>query len=132
MALLGMFSVIAIPAVVEIYDPSLKAKVNAIGIFVLLCIPFLTLNALQQTPDSFEFKQQTKSESSFKNFRTLFFNKMLIRIVIAAVLIAFCMSLNGALYLIWMEVVMELPEYSSRLMLIYYIVSVFGLSLIHI
>ena len=45
MALLGMFSVIAIPALVEIYDPSLKAKVNAIGIFVLLCIPFLTLNA---------------------------------------------------------------------------------------
>ena len=52
---------------------------------------------------------------------------MLIRIVIAAVLIAFCMSLNGALYLIWMEVVIELPEYSSRLILIYYIVSVFGL-----
>ena len=37
------------------------------------------------------------------------------------------MSLNGALYLIWMEVVIELPEYSSRLMLAYYVVSVFGL-----
>ena len=128
MALLGMFSVIAIPAVVEIYDPSLKAKVNAIGIFVLFCIPVLTFNALKQTPDSIEFKQSTNADNSFKNFRTLFSNKMLIRLVTAAVLIAFCMSLNGALYLIWMEVVMELPEYSSRLMLIYYIVSVFGLA----
>ena len=127
MALLGMFSVIAIPAIVEINDPSLQAKVNAIGIFVLFCIPLITINSLWSTPDSFSFQDQEKSENSFKNFIALFSNKMLIRIVTAAVLIAFCMSLNGALYLIWMEVVIELPEYSSRLMLIYYVVSVFGL-----
>jgi Na+/melibiose symporter-like transporter len=54
---------------------------------------------------------------------------MLNKIVLAAVLIAFCMSLNGALYLIWMEVVIELPQYSSRLMLAYYVVSVLGLSI---
>ena len=35
MSLLGMFTVIAIPAIVEINDPSLKAKVNAIGMFLL-------------------------------------------------------------------------------------------------
>jgi Na+/melibiose symporter-like transporter len=129
MALLGMFSVIAIPAVVEISDPSLQAKVNAIGIFVLFCIPIITLNAIMQTPDSMESISIDRSKNPFKNFKKLFSNKMLIRIVIAAVLIAFCMSLNGALYLIWMEVVVELPEYSSRLMLIYYIVSVFGLAI---
>lgn len=129
MALLGMFSVIAIPAVVEINDPSLQAKVNAIGIFVLFCIPIITLNAIMQTPDSMESMSIDRSKNPFKNFKKLFSNKMLIRIVIAAVLIAFCMSLNGALYLIWMEVVVELPEYSSRLMLIYYIVSVFGLAI---
>ena len=128
MALLGMFSVIAIPAVVEINDPSLQAKVNAIGIFVLFCIPIVTLNAIKQTPDSMESISNEKSDNSFNNFKKLFSNGMLIRIVIAAVLIAFCMSLNGALYLIWMEVVIELPEYSSRLMLIYYVVSVFGLA----
>ncbi|MDC0198649.1 MFS transporter [Pseudomonadota bacterium] len=128
MALLGMFSVIAIPAVVEINDPSLQAKVNAIGIFVLFCIPIVTLNAIKQTPDSMESISNEKSDNTFKNFKKLFSNAMLIRIVIAAVLIAFCMSLNGALYLIWMEVVIELPEYSSRLMLIYYVVSVFGLA----
>ena len=129
MALLGMFSVIAIPAVVEITDSSLQAKVNAIGIFVLFCIPIITLNAIWQTPDYMNSISNKKSDSSFKNFKKLFSNIMLIRIVIAAVLIAFCMSLNGALYLIWMEVVMELPEYSSRLMLIYYVVSVFGLAI---
>tara|TARA_B100001093_G_scaffold169403_1_gene162167 strand:+ start:686 stop:2035 length:1350 start_codon:yes stop_codon:yes gene_type:complete len=129
MALLGMFSVIAIPAVVEISDPSLQAKVNAIGIFVLFCIPIITLNAIMQTPDSMESISIDRSKNPFRNFKKLFSNKMLIRIVIAAVLIAFCMSLNGALYLIWMEVVVELPEYSSRLMLIYYIVSVFGLAI---
>ncbi len=129
MALLGMFSVIAIPAVVEINDPSLQAKVNAIGIFVLFCIPIITLNAIMQTPDSMGSISRDRSKNPFKNFKKLFSNKMLIRIVIAAVLIAFCMSLNGALYLIWMEVVVELPEYSSRLMLIYYIVSVFGLAI---
>ena len=46
MALLGMFSVIAIPAIVEISDPTLQAKVNAIGIFVLFCIPLITINAV--------------------------------------------------------------------------------------
>jgi Na+/melibiose symporter-like transporter len=129
MALLGMFSVIAIPAFVEITDPSLQAKVNAIGIFVLFCIPIITLNALIQTPDSLESSPRKSLDNPFKNFKKLFSNTILIRIVIAAVLIAFCMSLNGALYLIWMEVVVELPEYSSRLMLIYYIVSVFGLAI---
>ncbi len=128
MALFGMFSVIAIPAVVEITDSSLQAKVNAIGIFVLFCIPIITLNAIWQTPDYVNSISGERSDNSFKNFKKLFSNIMLIRIVIAAVLIAFCMSLNGALYLIWIEVVMELPEYSSRLMLIYYVVSVFGLA----
>jgi Na+/melibiose symporter-like transporter len=52
MALLGMFSVIAIPAFVEINDPSLQAKVNAIGIFILLVIPLITFNALKNVPDS--------------------------------------------------------------------------------
>jgi Na+/melibiose symporter-like transporter len=127
MALIGMFSVIAIPAIVEINDPSLQAKVNAIGIFVLICIPVITLNALKQVPDAMETISDERLTNPFKEFRNLLSNKMLNKVVFAAVLIAFCMSLNGALYLIWMEVVIELPEYSSRLMLAYYVVSVFGL-----
>ena len=129
MALLGMFSVIAIPAFVEINDPSLQAKVNAIGIFILLVIPLITFNALKNVPDSIQSTSKETLTNPFKDFKGLFKNKMLNKIVIAAVLIAFCMSLNGALYLIWMEVVIELPEYSSRLMLAYYIVSVLGLTL---
>ena len=129
MALLGMFSVIAIPAFVEINDPSLQAKVNAIGIFILLVIPLITFNALKNVPDSVQSTSKENLTNPFKDFKGLFKNKMLNKIVIAAVLIAFCMSLNGALYLIWMEVVIELPEYSSRLMLAYYIVSVLGLTL---
>jgi GPH family glycoside/pentoside/hexuronide:cation symporter len=129
MALLGMFSVILIPAIVEINDPSLKAKVNAIGLFVLIIIPLITINALRHVPDSIESNSSEKLTNPFKAFKSLFSNKMLNKIVIAAVLIAFCMSLNGALYLIWMEVVIELPQYSSRLMLAYYIVSVLGLSI---
>ena len=127
MGLLGMFSVIAIPAFVEISDPSLEAKVNAIGIFVLICIPLITLNSLKQVPDSMGASSTENLTNPFKAFRGLFVNKMLNKIVCAAVLIAFCMGLNGALYLIWMEVVIELPEYSSRLMLAYYVVSVLGL-----
>tara|TARA_B100000902_G_scaffold142428_1_gene140042 strand:+ start:2721 stop:4061 length:1341 start_codon:yes stop_codon:yes gene_type:complete len=127
MALIGMFSVIAIPAIVEINDPSLQAKVNAIGIFVLICIPLITLNALKQVPDAIETISDDRLKNPFKEFRNLLSNKMLNKVVFAAVLIAFCMSLNGALYLIWMEVVIELPEYSSRLMLAYYVVSVLGL-----
>jgi Na+/melibiose symporter-like transporter len=129
MALLGMFSVIAIPAFVEINDPSLQAKVNAIGIFILLVIPLITFNALKNVPDLVQSTSEETLTNPFKDFKGLFKNKMLNKIVIAAVLIAFCMSLNGALYLIWMEVVIELPEYSSRLMLAYYVVSVLGLTL---
>ena len=127
MSLIGMFIVILIPALVEINDPSLEAKIRAIGIFVLICIPLITLNAVAQVPDTLTKQVLERNGNPFKAFGGLFSNKMLTRIVFAAVLIAFCMSLNGALYLIWMEVVIELPEYSSRLMLIYYIVSVLGL-----
>jgi len=129
MALLGMFCVIAIPAIVELYDTSLSAKVSAIGVFVLIVIPLITINGLYQVPDTKLKKVQSKIENPFKTFKSFFGNSMLNKIVLAAALIAFCMSLNGALYLIWMDVVMELPEYSSRLMLMYYLVSVFGLGL---
>ena len=129
MALLGMFCVIAIPAVVELYDTSLTAKVSAIGIFVLICIPLITVNGLYQVPDTKTEKVLAKVENPFVTFKSLFTNSMLNKIVLAAALIAFCMSLNGALYLIWMDVVMELPEYSSRLMLMYYFVSVLGLAI---
>ena len=129
MALLGMFCVIAIPAVVELYDTSLSAKVSAIGVFVLIVIPLITINGLYQVPDTKLKKVQSKIENPFKTFKSFFGNSMLNKIVLAAALIAFCMSLNGALYLIWMDVVMELPEYSSRLMLMYYLVSVFGLGI---
>ena len=129
MALLGMFCVIAIPAIVELYDTSLSAKVSAIGVFVLIVIPLITINGLYQVPDTKFKKIESKIENPFKTFKSFFGNSMLNKIVLAAALIAFCMSLNGALYLIWMDVVMELPEYSSRLMLMYYLVSVFGLGI---
>mgnify|MGYP003860912379 FL=1 len=129
MALLGMFCVITIPAIVELYDTSLSAKVSAIGIFVLITIPIITLNGLYQVPDTKSAKVVAKIENPLKTFKSLFGNTMLNKIVLAAGLIGFCMSLNGALYLIWMDVVMELPEYSSRLMLMYYLVSVVGLGL---
>ena len=129
MALLGMFCVIAIPAIVELYDTSLSAKVSAIGVFVLIVIPLITINGLYQVPDTKLKKVQSKIENPFKTFKSFFGNSMLNKIVLAAALIAFCMSLNGALYLIWMDVVMELPEYSSRLMLMYYLVSVLGLGI---
>ena len=129
MALLGMFCVIAIPAFVELYDTSLKAKVSAIGVFVLIVIPLITINGLYQVPDTKLKKVQSKIENPFKTFKSFFRNSMLNKIVLAAALIAFCMSLNGALYLIWVDIVMELPEYSSRLMLMYYLVSVIGLGI---
>ncbi len=129
MALLGMFCVIAIPAIVELYDTSLSAKVSAIGVFVLIVIPLITINGLYQVPDTKLKKVQSKIENPFKTFKSFFGNSMLNKIVLAAALIAFCMSLNGALYLIWIDVVMELPEYSSRLMLMYYLVSVVGLGI---
>jgi Na+/melibiose symporter-like transporter len=129
MALLGMFCVITIPAIVELYDTSLSAKVSAIGIFVLIAIPIITLNGLYQVPDAKSAKVVAKIKNPLKTFKSLFGNTMLNKIVLAAGLIGFCMSLNGALYLIWMDVVMELPEYSSRLMLMYYLVSVVGLGL---
>ena len=72
MALFGMFSVIAIPAFVEITDSSLQAKVNAIGIFVLFCIPIITLNAIWQTPDYVNSISGERSDNSFKNFKKLF------------------------------------------------------------
>jgi len=129
MALLGMFCVIAIPAFVELYDTSLKAKISAIGVFILISIPIITLNGLYQVPDQISQKIQSKIENPFKAFKSLFSNTMLNKIVFAAALIAFCMSLNGALYLIWIDIVMELPEYSSRLILMYYVVSVLGLGM---
>ena len=75
MALLGMFCVIAIPAIVELYDTSLSAKVSAIGVFVLIVIPLITINGLYQVPDTKLKKVQSKIENPFKTFKSFFLVK---------------------------------------------------------
>ena len=102
MALIGMLCVIAIPAIVELFNTSLEAKVLAIGIFVFFSIPIMTVNALKHVPDTQKANDQSITENPFRIFLSLFKNLMLNKIIFAAFLIAFCMGLNGALYLIWM------------------------------
>ena len=65
--------------------------------FLLFCIPLITLNALKQVPDSIEPASKERLTNPFRAFKSLFKNRMLNKIVFAAVLIGFCMSLNGAL-----------------------------------
>ena len=100
MSLLAALIVIAIPAVIEIYTPSMEAKVNGIGYFIFISVPVLFLISIFSIPDHSTKEIRGTFKDSVNVFKEFFKNKNLNRMVIVSLLIAFSQSLTGALFII--------------------------------
>ncbi len=127
MALIGMFIVIAIPSVIEIYTPEMQAKIEGIGWFVIISTPLIILAAFIRLPDKSSFSNNIPLKDSLLVFKKLFNNKDVNRIVIVGFLIAFAQGLSGGLFLIIVDSIFDLKTYGSRAMLAYFLMSVVGL-----
>ena len=74
MSLLAALIVIAIPAVIEIYTPSMEAKVNGIGYFIFISVPVLFLIAIFSIPDHSTKEIRGTFKDSINVFREFFFS----------------------------------------------------------
>ena len=129
MSLLAALIVIAIPAVIEIYTPSMEAKVNGIGYYIFISVPVLFLISIFSIPDHSTKEIRGTFKDSVSVFKEFFKNKNLNRMVMVSLLIAFSQSLSGALFIIVITSIFDLQEYASRAMLSYFIVSFIGLGI---
>ena len=89
MSLVSMFIVITIPAIIEIYTPSMTAKIN--GIVWLLCIfsPVILIIAVKNLPDHSTVESVRSFKSSLNVFKGFITYLDLNRVTIVSTLIAF-------------------------------------------
>ena len=125
-AIVATLIVISIPAVIEIYEGSFLLKINAIGIFALIGIPFTIFLGLFFLKDK---KSSSNYDNPLKSFKRFFKNKTLNRLVLASVLLAFAQSLTGGLFVIFMDSILELSDYASRAIFINFTFAVLGIFL---
>ncbi len=120
--------VLAIPAFVELYFNSpIETKILAIGIFVLVLLPVIYSTALFRVPDSHEVSVEVLNP--FKVFKTFFYNKNLKIVVSAGVLVVLAQGAQGATALFVIDYILNLPEYSARMILLYFFSSICGLQI---
>lgn len=118
--------VLAIPAFVELYFKSpIETKIISIGIFVLVMLPIIGITALIKVPDSKDIS--AKPINPFKAFKTFFFNRNLKIVTLTGILIVTAQGSQGALALFVIDYVLELPEYSARMILLYFASAIIGL-----
>jgi Na+/melibiose symporter-like transporter len=126
-SLISMLIIIALPAIIEIYTSSIEAKIQSIGITSLIIIPFIVIAALILVPDKKDAVIERAKVPVKEMIRTVLFDKALSRLVFANLFLAFSQSLFGALSIIVFNTIFELPEYSARATLLYFIMGAVGL-----
>ena len=98
-----------------------------IGVFVLILLPVIVSTALFKVPDSKEISAEVLHP--FKVFKTFFYNKNLKIVVSAGVLVVLAQGAQGATALFVIDYVLKLPEYSARMILLYFFSSICGLQI---
>jgi GPH family glycoside/pentoside/hexuronide:cation symporter len=126
-SLISMLVIIALPALIEIYTSSLEAKIQSIGVTSILLIPLIIITALIVVPDKKDAVTERAQVPALEMLKTVLVDRELSRLVFANLFLAFSQSLFGALSIIVFNTIFELPEYSARATLLYFIMGAVGL-----
>jgi len=118
--------VLAIPAFVEIYYGSpIETKILAIGIFVIVLLPIIVITALIKVPDSRD--SYVDVAHPFSVFKSFLFNSNLKILIATGVLVVVAQGSSGALALFTIDYVLGLPEYSARMILLFFASAIVGI-----
>lgn len=126
--ILGMVSVLALPAVLELTtDADAFAKVGAMGWFLILSLPIAAVAAVWLVPDHVEPVSKNRKAKTSEALRILFTNWSMARIVAADMFTALATGIIGSSYLFLARFVWELQQYSSIMLLGYFVLGFAGM-----
>ena len=120
--LVGMVSVLALPALVELMGVADQAsKVASMGYLVVILLPLTAIPLLIGVPDN---AVRTEMTVDWKEaIVVLFRNTLLWRILIADLGVGFAFSATGALYIFLVTYLFELPDLASIALLLIFLIS---------
>ena len=120
--LVGMVSVLALPALVELMGVADQAsKVASMGYLVVILLPLTAIPLLIGVPDN---AVRTEMTVDWKEaIVVLVRNTLLWRILIADLGVGFAFSATGALYIFLVTYLFELPDLASIALLLIFLIS---------
>ncbi len=120
--LVGMVSVLALPALIELMGVDDQAsKVASMGYLVVILLPLTAIPLLIGVPDN---AVRTEMTVDWKEAtRLLVRNVLLWRILIADIAVGFAFSATGALYIFLVTYLFELPGLASIALLLIFLIS---------
>ncbi|NIJ43529.1 Na+/melibiose symporter-like transporter [Parvibaculum indicum] len=125
----GMFTVLALPAVIEWTTDGAgrRESVEAMGWFILILLPITIGIAVWRVP---EWKSAPHQQIAWqKAWGIILKNRLLQRVLVADLLVGVAPGITGALYLYFAGDVMQLPNFASLLLLVYFVAGFIGIPL---
>ncbi len=124
----GMFTVLALPAVIEHVSDAAAAgpaKIAAMGWFIIVLLPITIGLAVWLTP---EFPSAPHQQIPWKRaWAIIAKNRLLQRVLAADLLVNIAPAITGSLYIFFASYVMELPKAASLLLLVYFVAGFIGI-----
>ena len=126
--ILGMVAVLALPAILEqTADVDAFGKVSAMGWFLIISLPLTALAAILLVPDQSAPVRRERKMAWREALRILFTNWSMARIVAADMMTSLAIGIIGSSYLFLARFVWELPNYSSLMLLGYFVLGFAGM-----
>lgn len=126
--ILGMISVLGLPAVLEVTTGAdAYAKVGAMGWFLIITLPITALAAILLVPDHARPAPDAEQMHWREALHALATNWSMGRIVAADMLTSLAIGIIGSCYLFLARFVWELPQFSSLMLLGYFVLGFAGM-----
>ncbi|MDY7023176.1 MAG: MFS transporter [Cyanobacteriota bacterium] len=122
----GMLAVLVLPAVIEhLSDASDQMRVAAMGWFVIVFLPITVAIAVSQVS---ERPTPNPPPMCWKRATVLLLkNRLLLRVLLADLCTGIAPGITGALYIFFVNSVMDLGKWSSLMLLLYFVASFCGI-----
>ncbi|TVR11894.1 MAG: MFS transporter [Phormidium sp. GEM2.Bin31] len=121
----GMLAVLAIPAIVQqTQDANSTVQLGAMGWFVVVTLPITVAVSVWTVPE-----RPTPPQSGIgfvKSAKILARNRLLQRVLGANFLTGLAPGVTGSIYIFFISDVMALPDWSSAILLMYFLASLIG------
>ncbi len=124
--LFGMLAVLVLPAIIEqTSETNGVMKVAAMGWFTIVLMPITVAIAVMKVP---EYPVPNQLPIGWRRATLLVLkNKVLMRLLLANILTGIAPGITGSLYIFFVSYVIDLPQWTSLMLLTYFVASFCGI-----